>query len=148
MKIAGLISNETDVSKKLRLEMESFDAHVEQIECHTSSPGIPDIDGCYNGFQFKIEIKFINTKKKKAEIRSTQKRWFRDRIDAGYSPTALLYHENSKGKVTWVLLRGEDFVTLPNASVLDDWTRCGNLCWICYDTLDVYELLRLVTSGG
>ena len=133
------IYNEGDVSKLLRAEFENLGVHVEQIESHTSSAGIPDLDGCCDGQQFKVELKFISGKKKKAEIRSTQKRWFRERIEAGYSPWGLLYHQTADGAATWILIKGEDFVKLPNASTLEDWQKATFKTWgpgpVDYDSI-------------
>ena len=63
-----------DVKKALK------DAHLVRIE-NKSSPGVPDVNGCYKGIEFWLELKVI--KGNSLQLSKFQKAWIYERTRAG-----------------------------------------------------------------
>ena len=63
-----------DVKKALK------DAHLVRIE-NKASPGIPDVNGCYKGIEFWIELKVI--KGNSLRLSKFQKAWIYERLRVG-----------------------------------------------------------------
>ena len=63
-----------DVKKALK------DAHLVRIE-NKASPGIPDVNGCYKGIEFWIELKVI--KGNSLQLSKFQKAWIYERTKSG-----------------------------------------------------------------
>ncbi len=63
-----------DVKKALK------DAHLVRIE-NKASPGVPDVNGCYDGVEFWIELKVI--KGNSLQLSKFQKAWIYERTKFG-----------------------------------------------------------------
>ena len=63
-----------DVKKALK------DAHLVRIE-NRSTPGVPDVNGCYNGIEFWLELKVI--KGNSLQLSKFQKAWIYERTRVG-----------------------------------------------------------------
>lgn len=63
-----------DVKKALK------DAHLVRIE-NRSLPGVPDVNGCYNGVEFWLELKVI--KGNSLQLSKFQKAWIYERTSRG-----------------------------------------------------------------
>lgn len=139
------ITSEQEMSLRLRRLMEDAGVHVDQIECKTSAPGMFDLDGCYEGHMFKLELKYT-TNDKKAEIRATQKRWCKDRITAGGAAWCLLLHNGTDGPI-WILISGNEFAYLPCMASFADFVR-GPHMWLNWPdwNINIADLLTIIAS--
>ncbi len=138
------IDSEQDMSRTLRDHMTAAGAHVEQVECRTSAPGIPDLDGCYRGSNFKIELKYLSDNKPITKIRSTQKRWFKQRIAAGGMPWCLLYCDSYEGHVIWVLVAGDHISELPSSARVDHFLSFPHVTFNWTNGIRIYELFGII----
>lgn len=73
---------ETDLWKKIREGTKNSGMHWSRIESW-ASPGIPDLNGCYQGYEFWIELKVRRSKR--IIVRPHQIAWHYNRIRAGGS---------------------------------------------------------------
>ena len=78
--------------------------HLSWIESHATSAGVPDVNYCCYGVEGWLELKAGPD----IEVRSTQVRWFRDRIAAGGWPLFL---------IQW----GECFIAVPGSRAAALW---------------------------
>lgn len=105
-KVIKVISEE-----KFRLMMTClitrYGGHASNVESHSSSPGIPDIDYFLRPTTGNLELKFI-TRTDGAinfggmRIRPTQVAWFKRRAAAGGDPLLMIYIKNNE--------QGEDVI--------------------------------------
>lgn len=66
-----------------------FDLSI--VESHATSPGIPDVNYCVKGVEGWIELKQFP----KIDIKTSQVRWFRERVKAGGFPLFVVGGERS-----------------------------------------------------
>ena len=67
-----------------------LEGHNIQVESHATSAGVPDTNGCQNGYEYWIELKYTTTDKK-YKVRPTQMTWFRRRVRAGATNCFILW---------------------------------------------------------
>ena len=71
-----------------RLIRDHLPGHKMRVE-NTTGPGVPDVNGCWEGHEYWVELKILGIKKPTTEtnpwllLDSTQRLWYTQRRDAG-----------------------------------------------------------------
>ena len=84
---------ENELRGMIQKAVEKLDGHISWIESHATSAGFPDADICIDGAIIQAELK-VEKSNGDIEIRPTQYRWFKDRVDAGGLPVLIVGTDN------------------------------------------------------
>ncbi len=117
--------------------------HFSRVESHLTSAGIPDVDYCIRGVESHIELKFEWDCG--AEIRGTQCRWFRKRINAGGHPWVLT-EIKTKAEGSYYMLHGGNWLRyLADHRSFTYWFTTATKVW--RNEIDWEELITYLTRG-
>lgn len=91
------ITCEHDFQKFVMDIITKHGGHASNVESGLTSPGIPDID-YHLRISNNLELKFVSGRiRRKDMIRSSQVKWFFDRVKSGGMPVVLAYVVSDKG---------------------------------------------------
>lgn len=132
--------SESDLWKDIKKNI-GHHGHFSRVESHSTSAGIPDVDFCIKGFEGHMELKFAREKLKKNFVRSTQVKWFRDRVKAGGRPWlfALLI---IGGEKYYVLFKGENVGSISRETNIKEWVVKADFRW--NGSMNWQELLKIL----
>lgn len=123
--------SETDFSNQVceGLSTISSSIHISKIESPLTSAGVPDLDVCVAGNEFKIELKY-GSDSKMPKMRPSQVKWFRHRVKAGGFPwvfAKIIKHDMPQ----YMLIAGMNVKHLPNKPHFNDWVSLSEM--VCQD---------------
>ena len=85
--------NERIASKYIMTHLRKAKVHCQRVES-VIDQGIPDINCCFHGFEFWIEMKCVAANKVK--LRAMQKAWHAKRMQAGGIVLVIAFHKNTE----------------------------------------------------
>jgi len=117
--------------------------HASRVESHSTSPGIPDVDYCMEGFKSNLELKHTH-KKKRPKIRNSQVRWHHRRAEHG-GHSLILTHFDLQYEDIYMFHLGKDARRL---AVEDFPYWRGKAIWVFNDgsELDVTILSAILRN--
>ena len=119
-----------------------YGCHISLVESHSSSPGMPDLDICIDGLEFKLELKY-SYGNKQPELRPTQVAWFRRRTKAG-GRAWLLWHKEGKNYRVFYLIPGKKVPGLVKAFGVKPWEDAACHAW--RDKIDFAGLIQTIRA--
>lgn len=100
LKMARKIKRESDLWRYVRTTVKPvIGGHWSRIESHATSLGVPDVNVCHQSQDVWIELKQGDD----AEIRPSQYRWIKDRLNEGAKNIWILHHQEDLG---FMLIQG------------------------------------------
>ena len=103
--------------------------HFSRVESHETSSGIPDVDYCLFGTENHVELKFGHIGKPAPEIRGSQVRWFRDRVEAGGHPWLFTHISGNNGSNLYMLHLGKNVGRLSREKQIAEWEKLATFVW-------------------
>ncbi len=135
------LSNETAFRKYVCHGLNKF-GHTSKIESHAMTTGFPDINFCIDGVEGNIECKFQYAGYP-MDIRPSQKRWFKDRLEAGGNCWLLGCFDVDGGGSFIYLVHGSYINHLTNQR--STWADRSSCSWI--DEIDFEGLQEALKCG-
>ena len=121
------VENEDDFQREFIKLIRSNGGHASNIESGLTSPGVPDID-YHLEITNNIELKFVNGRhRRKNVIRSSQIKWFRDRISAGGMPLLSTYIIKESGERIVGVYSGNMITKLSELKHADEWAEVSGI---------------------
>jgi hypothetical protein len=137
---------ESNVRRKLGVELRRLGFHVSQIESHATSAGIPDTHYFGHNTDGFIELKVAKVNGA-IEIRNTQKAWFRERIKAGGHHQYVLVGIHVSDTPSYALIRVKESNMDSVLSEKLTWNvALLNATTIWAGSIDYVELARIITE--
>lgn len=131
--------SESETKEQICNELRKY-GHISQIESHATATGFPDINFCINNVEGNIELKHGNLGHD-IKIRPSQRRWFKQRVDAGGNCWLLGRFQYGAFDL-YVLVHGRHIKLLTNKYA--SWVKVQTKSWM--DKMDYEELANIITA--